>query len=41
VLRVGHKLPRFVVVAIVLEIPQTTVNCSFSCLHALNYLLGV
>jgi hypothetical protein len=41
VLRVGHSLTLFMVVAIVLQIPQTTVNCGFSLIYALNELLGV
>jgi hypothetical protein len=36
-----HKLPLFMVVAIVLQIPQTAVNCCFSRIHALNEPLRV
>jgi hypothetical protein len=35
-LRVSNELPLFVMVAVVLQIPQTTVNCRFSRIHALN-----
>jgi hypothetical protein len=40
-LRVPHHLSFFMMVAIVLQIPQTPVNCRFSCIHALNELLAV
>jgi hypothetical protein len=39
-LRVFHELPLFMVVAIVLQIPQTTLNCCLSRTHSLNELLG-
>jgi hypothetical protein len=38
-LRVFHELPLFMMIAIILQIPQTTVNCRFSRIHALADVL--
>src|SRR5579871_4678314 len=40
-LRVCHELALFMMVAVVLQIPQTTVNCRFRRIHALNQLLRI
>ena len=40
-MRVFHELTLFMMVAVVLQILQTTVNCRFSRIHAINQLLWV
>jgi len=40
-LRVFHKLALFVMVAVVPQISQTTVNCRFSRIHALSELFRI
>ena len=40
-MRVFHELALFMMVAVVLQISQTTVNCGFSRIHALNQQLWI
>ena len=38
---VSYQLTLFMVIAIVLQIPQAAANCGFSRIHAFEELLGV
>jgi hypothetical protein len=40
-LRVFHESALFMMIAVILQIPQATVNCRFSRIHALNQLLRI
>jgi hypothetical protein len=40
-LRVFHEVPLFMMVAVVLQVSQTTVNCRFSRIHALSQLFRI